>query len=217
MSLLQELFTNPWIALISIVAILLALSFHEASHAFAAYLLGDNTAKREGRLTLNPAAHVDLWGLIAVIVVGIGWGKPVPFNPYNLKYPRLGPVLVAGAGPVSNILLGTVAALIFRFVGPFLNPNNMLGLTIGTFLVSIASISFLLALFNLIPIPPLDGSKALLAILSAPQYRNARFILETQGPLILIGLIVVDSFLNIGLFNALAVGAQAMFSFVLHL
>jgi len=217
MSILEELFTNPWIALVSIVSILFALTIHEASHALAAYLLGDNTAKREGRLTLNPGSHVDIWGFVALITVGFGWGRPVPFNPYNLKYPRMGPVLVAGAGPLSNLLLGTVCALIFRLVGPYLNPSNMLSLTIGTLLISLASISFLLCLFNLIPIPPLDGSKALLAALSDPRYRNTRLFLETQGPILLIALIVIDSLLGIGLFNLLGRGAQAMMSFVIHL
>ena len=206
MSLLNTLLEAPLNFLVIILAFLVSLSVHEACHAWAASLLGDQTAKRQGRLTLNPLAHIDIWGFLALITVGIGWGKPVPFNPYNLRNPRLGPVLVAGAGPFSNLVMGAISALAFRFLVPVFSQNSML---IYFFFTS-SYINFLLCLFNLIPLPPLDGSKALLAFLSRPRYYSARVFLETQGPVLLIALIMIDFVFNIGMFNWLSYAANAL-------
>jgi len=183
------LFENPLYFFAWVAAILVALTVHEYSHALAAHLMGDQTAKRMGRLSLNPLTHIDPIGFIALVLVGFGWGKPVPFNPYNLRYSKWGSALVAAAGPVSNILMVVVFGLALKFVGPSLPVGNLL----GEFLVLLVSLNVILCLFNLIPIPPLDGSKFLLSALTAPEHYKTRFLLETRGPFILLAFIVLDS------------------------
>lgn len=133
------------------VAILFALSLHEFFHAWMAYYLGDSTAKDQGRLTINPLVHLDLFGTMALLVVGIGWGKPVPFNPYNLRNQRWGPALVSLAGPGSNFLMAFIAGFSLRFF-ELNNPALLF------FLSYFVWINLILAIFNLMPIPPLDGS-----------------------------------------------------------
>jgi len=141
------------------VVIVFSAIIHEFSHAWAAYISGDPTAKNEGRLTLNPIPHLDMWGTVIIplfllfFVNGfIGWAKPVPFNPYNLKNQKWGRTIVALAGPVSNLVIALIFGLLIRF-------------SVFSFLVIpfsfIVYINIFLALFNLIPIPPLDGSKLL--------------------------------------------------------
>lgn len=212
MNLLSLLFQDPLLFFVVISVFLLALSIHEFSHALAGYLLGDLTAKRMNRLTLNPLAHVDVLGFLALITVGFGWGKPVPFNPFNLKYPRWGPVMIAAAGPFANLLLGTLCALLYRFLLPSLGEGNLLTL----FLSYSAYLNYLLMIFNLIPVPPLDGSKALIAILAAPSYRSVREFIETKGPFILIGLILVDSFLPFSVFSWIGHWAASLVELIAH-
>ncbi|MBI4139167.1 site-2 protease family protein [Candidatus Uhrbacteria bacterium] len=194
------LFEQPVVFILWIVAILLALSFHEFSHALAGRLLGDHTAERLGRLTLNPAAHVDPLGILALVVAGFGWGKPVPFNTYNLKNQKWGPVMIAFAGPTMNVLLAVTFGLILRVLLPVLGEGNLLVQA----LFFLVFINLALFLFNLIPIPPLDGSKLLLALLSSPQHARARTFLETRGPLLLIGLIIFDNLFDLGIFGFLS-------------
>ncbi len=213
MNLLSLLFSDPLAFVAFVIVFLMSLSVHEASHALAGYLLGDMTAKRANRLTLNPFAHVDLLGFVALVTIGFGWGKPVPFNPYQLKYPRWGPVLVAGAGPTANLLVGTLCAFAYRFLEPGLGPMNLLTVMLS----SAAFLNFALLLFNLIPVPPLDGSKALLAVLDAWNYRRAAFLLERQGPMLLLLLIVLDTLSPISFFGWLSHASQALFSFLLHI
>jgi Zn-dependent protease len=193
------LFSQPLLFLTWTIAFLVALSIHEFSHALVATWLGDTTAKRMGRLTLNPAAHVDPLGLIAVLMIGFGWGKPVPFNPYNLRWPKWGPTAVAAAGPISNLLLAFVSALLIFAFGTQLGPDNLL----TVFLYVSLELNVALMVFNLIPLPPLDGSKALLSILAHPKYAAARTFIETKGPMLLILLILLDSFSGLGLFSGL--------------
>ncbi len=204
--LLSQLFVDPWLTVATLTAFLLALSVHEASHALAAFALGDRTALREQRLTLNPLAHIDWMGFLMLVTVGFGWGKPVPFNPYNLKWQRVGPALVAAAGPASNFLFGTLAILLFAFFAAFYPPGNLL----LVFLSLLAVMNMLLGLFNLIPLPPLDGSKALLAALASPRYADARRFLEVRGPMILLALVFVDLVFGISVFGWLRTAAQAM-------
>jgi Zn-dependent protease len=191
------LFSQPLVFIIWMLAILIALTVHEFSHALSATVQGDQTAKGQGRLTLNPFAHVDLLGILALALVGFGWGKPVPFNTYNLKNQKWGPVLVAFAGPIMNLLVGTTAGILLRVFSPMLGDGNLL----IQFLYLLIFLNYSLLFFNLIPIPPLDGSKLLLSALSSPAQANARHFLETRGPLLLIGLVMVDSLLNINLFG----------------
>lgn len=145
------------------IIIVLSAVIHEYAHGWAAYQLGDSTAKDEGRLTLNPLAHLDLWGTVVIPLfllftagVFIGWAKPVPYNPYRLRDLKHGSLKVALAGPAINFLLALTLGLILRFGGSFLiNYNYNLPFFIGF----IIYVNIFLALFNLLPFPPLDGSK----------------------------------------------------------
>lgn len=192
-----SLFQDPVFFVLWVGAILIALSAHEFSHALAANALGDQTAKRLGRLTLNPVSHIDLFGLVTLVTVGFGWGKPVPFNPYNLKNQSWGPVVIALAGPGMNLFLGTVMALLLRVLLPSLGDTNLL----VQFLMLSIYLNLSLLLFNLIPIPPLDGSKLLLAMLPGPAHARTRLLIETRGPVILFGVIIADMLLKIGIFS----------------
>lgn len=168
---------------VSLPAFLLAVSFHEFSHALVATALGDDTARRNGRLTLNPLAHIDIVGLLFLLIFRIGWANPVPMDEKNFRYPRLFSVLTALAGPLSNFLLATTAYVIIKFL-----PLSILGLgaakTIVQLLTVLAGVNIMLGVFNLLPIPPLDGSHILIAFLIKPFphiaawiYRYSFFIL----------------------------------------
>ena len=155
--LISLLFENPILFFMVFVSILFAFTVHEYSHAQAAHSLGDNTPKYKGRLTINPIAHIDPLGMILIFIAGFGWGKPVPFNPYNLKEQRWGPALVALAGPFSNFIMFLASGFVLRFLDL---PNESLIL----FLIIFASLNLLLGVFNLLPFPPLDGSHILAAL-----------------------------------------------------
>ncbi len=178
---------NPLIAVAGIVAIIAAISIHEFAHAFAAYKLGDDTAKDLGRLTINPLKHLDVVGTFLLIFAGFGWGKPVPFNPYNLRNQRWGPAIVSIAGPLSNVILAFASGAILRLLVEFtgLSPENGLFMLLYYLIV----INIILAVFNLLPIPPLDGSKILYAFLPA-RALEAAVSFERYGPYILIFLII---------------------------
>jgi Zn-dependent protease len=211
--MISLLFSQPAVFIVWTIAFLAALSVHEFSHALVGTLLGDSTAKRMGRLTLNPLAHVDPIGLIAVFLIGFGWGKPVPFNPYNLKWPKWGATAVAAAGPVSNLIMALISAILGAILAPRLGCDNLLII----FLTIMTGLNLALMVFNLIPLPPLDGSKALLAVLSAPQYAGARRFIETQGMLVLFGLIFLDAVLGLGLFTGLFTWASNLLGHVVPL
>ncbi len=153
--------------IITLPTILIALTFHEFAHAFVAYKLGDWTGKSEGRLSLNPLVHLDPIGTIALFFFRIGWAKPVPISEYNFKNPVVGTMLTAIAGPVSNLILALVGSGIFFF----LNSSNYL---VNAFWVYFVFINIALMLFNLLPIPPLDGHKIVRGLLPP----NARFYWE---------------------------------------
>jgi Zn-dependent protease len=193
------LFSQPLVFIVWVAAFLVALSVHEFSHALAGTLLGDATAKRLGRLTLNPAAHVDMFGLLAVLFIGFGWGKPVPYNPYNLKNQRWGPVLIALAGPVSNFIFGAICLFLLSTLGVRLGASNLFTL----FLFIAAQLNVALMAFNLIPLPPLDGSKVLLALLDKPQHAAFRNFILQQGPYLLLMFVILDSVMGLGLFSGL--------------
>ena len=173
------------------LAILFAMSIHECAHAVLATALGDSTAKDAGRLTLNPLAHVDLFGFVMLLLIGFGWGRPVPFDASQLRNRRWGPAMVALAGPFANLVGLVLAGLALGVLDRTgaLAPNNLLVFFLGFFF----QINLVLLLFNCIPIPPLDGSKLLFGILDHPRFQAFRYTLEQRGPLLLLGLIILDS------------------------
>lgn len=199
--ILETLFSTPAIFLAWVVAIVIALAVHEFSHALAGNLLGDPTAKNLGRLTLNPLAHISWLGFVVLLLVGFGWGKPVPFNPYNLKFKRWGPALVAVAGPLSNLIMAVATGFILWLLIFFqaLPSENLL----IQFLYIFVILNVILMVFNLIPIPPLDGSKILYAVLHQPKYRQLIIFLETRGPMLLILLLILDNIIGINIFGNL--------------
>jgi hypothetical protein len=173
-----------------LAAVLLCLTVHETCHGLAAYALGDPTARRAHRLSLNPLRHIDWFGLLMMFAAGFGWAKPVPVNPSYFKKPKQGMALTALAGPVSNFLLALLtllAARIFCDVAAYSETNQR----ILDFLLMVAVLSIGLGLFNLVPIPPLDGSKVLFAVLPDRAYdwlmRNERY-----GMLLLFALVFFD-------------------------
>jgi Zn-dependent protease len=155
--MIQLLFQNPQFFVLVAVALIFSISIHEFSHAFAANALGDPTAKNMGRLTINPKAHLDPIGTLFLLFVGFGWGRPVPFNPMNLKNPKKDSALISLAGPISNLILATLLSLVLRFVP--------VGELISTFLYTAILYNLMLGFFNLIPLGPLDGNKIMFGIL----------------------------------------------------
>ncbi|MCD5404897.1 MAG: site-2 protease family protein [Desulfotomaculum sp.] len=152
-------FPTPYEVATLIPAVVIALTFHEYAHAVVAYKLGDPTAKYSGRLTLNPIPHVDPIGMLMLFFVGFGWAKPVPVNPYNFNKPKRDMVLVSLAGPLSNVILAIAFALLF---GVFYAFGSQVLVDV---VYKIIWINVVLAVFNMLPIPPLDGSKILAGIL----------------------------------------------------
>ncbi len=175
-----------------IPVILLALTVHEYSHGLMAYRLGDPTAKYAGRLTFNPISHLDPIGTIMLFLVGFGWAKPVPVDPRHFANPKRDMLWVALAGPASNMVLAFLSGLVIRFINAQPEPvlSGAVGGYIGILLVRSLQINLALAVFNLLPIPPLDGSKVLYGLLP-PQYEHVAYNLERYGPGILFGLILL--------------------------
>ena len=181
---------DPILLVIQIVILLMSVVIHEISHGAMANYLGDPTAKYAGRLTLNPVKHLDLWGSILLPLfllafrspVLFGWAKPVPYNPHNLKSPKWGPALVAAAGPGANLLIALVFGLTLRFI-PFV--NNVYTQSLIQIFAYIVLLNLLLAVFNLIPIPPLDGSKLLFAALPS-KYQHTLASMERYGMIIVL-------------------------------
>lgn len=150
--------------LIRALVTLVAIPFHEAGHALASWLLGDDTAKREGRLSLNPFAHFDLLGTLCMVFVGVGWAKPVSTDPRNFKNSKVGMALTALAGPAANLVLAYLAMVGWKLMY-YWAPANQATLLAATFLQYMVSMNVGLAVFNLLPVPPLDGSRILLVAL----------------------------------------------------
>jgi Zn-dependent protease len=171
--------------------ILLALTFHEYAHAFVANRLGDDTAKQSGRLSLNPLRHLDPLGTIMIFLVHFGWAKPVPVNPYRLKNPKKDMLWISAAGPLANMALALASGILFRVLvnaGEAPDRTSVMGLFIYGVLMSL-QINLALAIFNILPIAPLDGSKILSGLLPAG-FGKMFYFMERYGPFILLGLII---------------------------
>lgn len=185
----------PQIAAV-LVIIFLILPIHEWAHGFVAYKLGDDTAKRQGRLTFNPVASIDPIGALFILLFGFGWAKPVHVNPNNFKNRRLGMALTAVAGPVANLIAGLVAALIY--VGVWIATNGMGPDWLYNCFIYFISINISLAVFNLIPLPPLDGSKVLGAFLPTriemQFYKYQRLIVPVVFILLVTGVLSTPLF-----------------------
>ena len=187
---------NPIQLLLMLPPILLALTIHEVAHGWVAYRFGDPTAKMAGRLTLNPLPHLDVIGTILLFIAHIGWAKPVPVNPAYFKNPKRDLVWVSLAGPASNLALAFGFGLIFRLLphGTIMFSSGYSNMLIIMLIYTVV-INLVLAVFNLIPIPPLDGSKILAGFL--PRKFEALFYqLERIGPMLVIGLVLVGSLLH---------------------
>lgn len=193
-NLVQNLdFTSLGAAALRVAAIFLCLTVHESCHGLAAYALGDPTAKSMHRLSLNPFRHIDWFGLGMMFVAGFGWAKPVPVDPRYFKKPKEGMALTALAGPVSNILLALFAMLICKGIYLYAPYTAVWNAVFEFLLYMVAPLSVGLGLFNLLPVPPLDGSKVLGALL--PDYIYFRLMhYERYGMIVLL----VISFLGIG-------------------
>jgi Zn-dependent protease len=185
--LLQQI---PALAAAIVLGFVVGITLHEAAHAYSAYLLGDDTAYRQGRVTLNPLKHLDPFGSIMLLLAGFGWGRPTPVAPARLKGGVLGPVSVALAGPASNLLIVLVCAVLFRF--PAFQTQ---GSTAFWLLVGMAFVNALLLVLNLIPIPPLDGAKVIFPFLPRALNGFVRFM-NQYGPYILLGLVLLTIFTN---------------------
>jgi len=179
---------------IMLVPGLMAITFHEVSHGFIAFIRGDNTAKNLGRLTLNPLKHLDIIGTLMIIVVGIGWAKPVPVNFNNLRCPKRDMIWVSLAGPVTNLILAILSAVLIRVIVPLTEPlpdSSFWQMFLEPILLMLAFsvyINLILALFNLMPLPPLDGGRVLMGLL--PDRLAARLSrVEPYGMIIIIVLV----------------------------
>ncbi len=156
--MLSLLFSSPLLFFITLIGLIISITIHEFSHAFVADRLGDPTPRMQGRLTLDPRAHLDPIGTLALILVSFGWGKPVQFDPYNLKNPVTDAAMISLAGPASNLALAVLISILLRLN---ILPNELLMFS----LAQVAAINIVLAIFNLVPIHPLDGGKILVALL----------------------------------------------------
>jgi Zn-dependent protease len=174
---------DPAFAVAVLMGFVVGIVLHEAAHAYSAYLLGDDTAYRAGRVTLNPASHLDVLGSLMLLIAGFGWGKPTPVVPSKLRGGVLGPVAVAFAGPASNLLIVAVCALLYAL--PAFQDGYL-----RTIVLALAFVNALLFVFNLIPIPPLDGAKVIFPFLPRSMSGFVAFM-NQHGPTILLVLVLL--------------------------
>ena len=241
----NNLFNMDVLFNIAIVAVpaLICITIHELAHGFTAYKLGDNTAKEQGRLTLNPIKHIDIMGLVMILLFRFGWAKPVPVNMQNFKNPKFGMAITALAGPLSNIILAFIVIFIFVLIFAVLPlPNNFWSMLevffhapeggihvvsdlspgagvialiiIYLIFVNMAILNVALAIFNMLPVPPLDGSKILFSFLPERlYYKLMRY--ERFGMIAIIGLMALGMFTGINIIgNIVMVPAHTFFQSV---
>ena len=200
---------------IMLVPALMAITCHEVSHGYVADKFGDNTARSMGRLTLNPLKHLDIFGTLMVFIVGIGWAKPVPVNFNNLRHPKRDMIWVAAAGPITNFALATFSAMLLRgmaAVGEIVATVPLLQLFIDPIALMLAFsvyINLLLAIFNLIPVPPLDGGRVAVGLLP---YRQSAAIarIEPFGMIIIIVLVFFTNIFSYVISPLLSIGVHLL-------
>ena len=182
----------PVSMLLSVIPALICITLHELSHGYVAYRMGDDTAKRMGRLTLNPIKHIDIVGLIMMIVFKFGWAKPVPVNMYKFDNPKKGMAITALAGPVSNVIICCAFLFIYglAYIPLTVADTQFAGAVLDMLYVT-AYLSIALAIFNLLPVPPLDGSKVLFSLMSDEKYDKLMHY-ERYGMILLLVLLATD-------------------------
>jgi Zn-dependent protease len=187
MGLISLLFSSPVVFALVAVIIIAAIAIHEFAHAWMADHFGDPTPRYQGRVTLNPLAHLDPFGTVLLFLVGFGWGRPVEFDPHNLKDPVRDAAIIALAGPVSNLALALLLTLTIPTLAGFLGiPAGIAGLVLNLAI----SYNVMLAIFNLVPVYPLDGSKILFALLPRQMALEYDVLMNRFGSFILIALIL---------------------------
>ena len=196
---------QPEVLALLIPVLLFALVFHEFSHGWVAYKLGDPTAKHQGRLTLNPIAHLDPFGSLMILFVGFGWAKPVPVDSRYLANPRVDMMKIAFAGPASNLLLALISGILIRITG-YMGP-------LTSMLILFTQINISLAVFNMIPIPPLDGSQIFSGLMIR---KNPNLVMQLQmyGPQILMCLILFGMFTGVSIIWAFMRPFVSLFMFL---
>jgi Zn-dependent protease len=187
---------SPWGGVFWLVAVISTVTFHEFFHALVAYGLGDQTPKAEGRVTLFPFPHIDPLGLVLILLFGIGWAKPVRFEPSSLRYPNFGSTAVALAGPLANLILLVITALAAKIL--IFYTGAPLSLQVSVLFQSFVVINSLFFVVNLIPLPPFDGSKFLLDLLQKLHFQAANDFLIKNGQYIVVGLLAVDALAGFG-------------------
>lgn len=199
-----------------IPAAIIGLTVHEFAHAYTAYRLGDNTAKEDGRISLNPLRHIDWMGFFLIIFAGFGWAKPVSFNPDNLKHKHRDEILISIAGPLSNFLIALLFLIIARilYFYPYFNGTET-GLVIVNWIVISGIINFGLFVFNLIPLPPLDGSHVYLTFLKEIN-PTLMANLYKWGTAVLLGIILAENYLHVNILHLSQV-IDRIASFFVHL
>jgi len=196
---LDLLFNEPGIFFtvipLAILVLLPMLVFHEVSHGFVANWLGDTTAKKMGRLSLNPLAHLDRLGTIMLLLIGFGWAKPVPINPYNLgREPRKGMAIVGAAGPASNFLMAGLVSVLVRAVSMDLQYSGealSFSAVFGLLILLIVQINVILGVLNLMPVPPLDGFRIVVGILPAAYARSLAQVERQAVPIVFILILIL--------------------------
>jgi Zn-dependent protease len=192
---------EPQLFVAFVIAVFVGITFHEFSHAAVATLQGDQTARSQGRLTLNPISHLDPLGSIALIVAGFGWGRPVPISPARMRNRRFGAVLVGLAGPAANFVLALVAVIALRVTYPSAGVTFDVDFSVRL-LYALVAVNVILGVFNLLPIPPLDGS-TLLSVLLPPSRQNIVQFLNQYGIFLLLGLLILAPNLLTPIFRAI--------------